>query len=78
MSKPRPWPKLLSIWMNAIADAWNMGEAPWAFDERGSVAVRLWCSVYATVEDEMLATEAVRDYALERGVDPKRHKVGAR
>lgn len=80
MSKPtKAWPKLLSIWMSAAVDAWNMGQATWLFDEQGSVLVRLWSSVYAdTPGNEMLATEAVRDHARERGVDPKIHRVHAR
>lgn len=73
--KPRPWPKLLSIWMNAIADAWNMGEADWAFEDGQSVAVRLWSQRFEATGDEMRATEAVRDLAMAHGIDPKRHKV---
>lgn len=29
-------------WFNAVANAWNAGEAPWAYDAAGSVAVRVW------------------------------------
>jgi hypothetical protein len=35
--------KALAKLMNAIADAWNAGAAPWAYDEKGhSVAVKTW------------------------------------
>lgn len=74
----RAWPKLLSIWMNAIADAWNMGEAPWAFDERGSLAVRTWSEVFSRTASETDATDAVVELAQTRGVDPRVHRVHAR
>ena len=32
--------KRVAFWLNAILDAWSMGEAPWAYDSAGSVAVR--------------------------------------
>jgi len=81
MSSPptKSWYKLLSIWMNAACDAWNMGQADWLYDERGSVLVRLWSLTYAdTPGNELIATEAVRGLAQQRGVDPKIHRVHAK
>lgn len=77
--RPRDWVKLLSIWMNAVVSAWNMGEADWAFDGDGrSRVVRVWSSVFAGCGSEQEATDAVVAIAKGEGVDPKRHKVHAR
>jgi len=77
--KSKPWPKLLSIWMNAAVDAWNMGQASWLFDEQGhSVLTRLWAGTFERTGDELIATEAVRDMAQQHGVDPKIHRVHAK
>lgn len=80
MSPPsKSWPKLLSIWMNAAVDAWNMGEADWLFSHEGrSVLVHLWSHTFDRTDSEMMATEAVVAYARSQGVDPKIHKVHAR
>lgn len=75
MKPQRAWPKLMSIWMNATADAYSMGEASWAYDDQGSPTIRLWVEVFERTCDEMKASEAVRDFATERGIDPKRHKI---
>ena len=73
-SKNKSWPKLLSIWMNAIGNAWNMGDASWAFEDGQSVAVRLWAKTFAETGDEYAASEAVMKLAQEHGIDPKVHK----
>lgn len=34
---------VLAKWFCAVADAWNRGEAPWVYDERGrSETVKMW------------------------------------
>ncbi len=76
MSTSRAWPKLLSIWMNAAAEAWNMGEAKWLYHEGRSFLVRVWCMEFERTGDEMLATEWVREQAESKGIDPKRHRAG--
>lgn len=78
--KKKAWPKLLSIWMNAAVDAWNMGQADWLFDQgnRSTLLVRVWASVFEQTGDELRATEAVVAYARAQGIDPKIHRVHAR
>jgi hypothetical protein len=63
--------------MNAIASAWNMGEAPWAYATGGSAAVEIWARAYAATGDLEIATDAVVTAARACGIDPKRHKVHA-
>lgn len=76
--KPRDWAKLLSIWMNAIVSAWNMGEADFVYYEGRSVAVAKWAQTFAETGSEQEATDAVVTLAKGYGIDPKRHKVHAR
>lgn len=72
------------VWMNAIVDAWNMGEAPWAYDENGSITMQIQMPFFnaltekSTDEDHERATlnaaNAVQELARCHGIDPKRHK----
>jgi len=32
----------LSKWFNAVAKAWNQGEADWAYPDGTSLAVKIW------------------------------------
>lgn len=77
-NKPTTWARKLSIWMNAVADAWNMGEADWAYPNGRSAAVKFWSRAYRMTGNEQAATDVFVAWAQEHGVNPKRHKVGAR
>jgi hypothetical protein len=70
--------KRVAKWFNAITDAWNMGEASWAYDERGSIAVRTWCEAYDRGVGIDGAAFAVENLAQSHGIDLKRHKRGKR
>jgi hypothetical protein len=50
--------------MNAIADAWADGLAPWAYPEGRSLAVRVWNEA---------GLEGVKNLATEHGIRPKKH-----
>lgn len=63
-------------WFNAVADAWNMGLAPWAYTDGRSEAVKVWCANYAG--NEGAATAALASWAAERGIRLKRGKLDAR
>jgi hypothetical protein len=62
-----------SKWMNAIADAYNRGEADWAYPDGTSEAVRFWNSArerYSEAQsDELLVT-----WAQQHGISLKRRK----
>jgi hypothetical protein len=73
-AKPSASMKLLTIWLNAMTAAWNMGEAPWLYDRGRNVAVRGFCYVLDRTGDLEMAVESVVLKGREEGVDPKRHK----
>lgn len=58
--------KETALWMNAIADAWNHGLMPQAYDEQGSVAVR--------IEAEK-GVPGLKAFATECGLAMKRKKL---
>ena len=41
-------------WFNAIADAWNAGNAPWAYPDGTSEAVRVWNRAFFAAGGESL------------------------
>ena len=66
----------LGLWMNAIADAWNMGQAPWAYDAGGSVAMQAVAPIFAAAGHEAArrAADVVQELARSHGVDPLIHR----
>lgn len=68
--------KRASKWFNAIADAWAMGEADWAYEgpRLTSTALRVWEEALAAAGDEDAAAGVLEAYARERGIDPRRHR----
>lgn len=67
--------KALSKIMNAIADAWNEGRAPWAYDEKGhSVAVKTWSRAFEAKGDAA-ALAAVEGLAHTHGLVLVRGKL---
>lgn len=65
---------VLAKWFNAVGDAWNRGEAPWAYNKQGhSAIVRMWSYVNAR-DGEDAADRAVVQYAQQMGISLKRHK----
>lgn len=70
--------KRAGFWVNAAATAWNMGEASWLFDDRGSVLTRVWNEGYSTEGDDVAkakaAADAVEAFCKTKGIDPKRHR----
>lgn len=81
--KPTPQPttiaipnsfRQLTIWLNAIGYAWDMGEADWAYVDGKSVAIQLLAKTYQDTNDWDKACLAVIDLARSKGVDPRRHK----
>jgi hypothetical protein len=62
---------LLSKWFNAIAQAYNMGEAPFAYPDGTSEAIRVWNRALAAGQDP---DEAVVAWAQANGVCLKRHR----
>lgn len=88
-SQKTSWFKKLSVWMNAAADAWNMGEADWLFGPyrdgppgspvgEPNILVVVWCRVYTTTGSVEEATDAVYKACRMHNIDPRRHKVHAR
>lgn len=55
----------LSKWFNAVANAWNRGEAPWAYPDGTSEAIRVW---------NQLGDEGFVAWAQERGITLKRRR----
>lgn len=58
--------KEVSLWMNAIADAWNRGLMPQAYDDQGSVAVRVEC---------YLGVPGLKAFTAECGLTMRRKKL---
>lgn len=62
-----------SKWMNAIADAYNRGEADWAYPDGTSEAVRVWNKAFKENGFD-IACETVVQWAQDRGITLKRRK----
>lgn len=54
---------VLSKWMNAIADAYNRGEADWAYPNGVSLTVQVYNRT-----DPKFADEAVVELAMSHGI----------
>lgn len=64
----------LAIWMNAMTDAWNMGEAPWLYTDGNPI--KIFNAALETSGGRLeAAVDAVVSFAVERGIDPRRHRL---
>lgn len=67
--KPRDRAK----WFNAIADAWNAGEAPWAYVAGQSIAVFVWEQARRISGDDA-ADQALVNLATSHGLSLRRRR----
>ena len=61
----------VSKWFNAIAQAYNMGDTPFAYDNGVSVAVQVYNDAIAMGLDP---DEAVVTWAIENGISLSKHR----
>lgn len=67
--------KKIGFWSNRTNDAYAMGEADWAFDQRGNFLTRVVSDHYDGSEESLeRALDAVKTICRVRGIDPKRHR----
>lgn len=68
--------KRAGVWHNAIANAWNMDQAPWAYSapDGGSLSMWIATKVYKDTGDPKKMADAVEALAKEHKINPRVHR----